>query len=1571
MKINFALAYRLKRTLIIFSVLLASLWKTGLVFGQCANPPVGCNGTNLANTGISSTNDFTKIEYDNYVSAFHSTIVRTGNGSFVTWGELTENAGSTSNLSPVEINSTNYPALTGTPLKAGCATRSSNTFQGILLTTTGLFAWGFEGTVIDASLTSSRTFQKLTIGGNTAGLPIGIAPGEVKMMYVGAGTIAITTCSGNVWVLSQDFSERGNGGLGSSLAWSRVTTNAAGNPDLSGIVVCRGAGNSLMALKNDGTVWVWGTNIYLGNNTGITAQFRAVQMTAPSGITPKMIAVNFEGNSQSHSYYILATNGSLYALGNNFSKQLGDWTNTTRLSWVQPRYTSSSGPVMNNIKWISTNEHDNGDGTANSMGRASVNVINADSVLYAFGNDQGNMIGRSGLTLGSPGNNPTDPGIPLGLVASDRILSVETGGHTSMAVERCRLNFGYVGHRINGSMGNGSPNDVYETNYTFLTANVQVCGAETRTKIDIKTPAIFPSATGNQCKDGQIVLQASPPGGTLSLVSGPAILSNDTLKFTGVGNAIVKYKIANVCGRTDSVLSTYIGEECLDTIDADNVPNYLDLDNDNDGILDSVECPLTNRVSNGDFSAGLTGWSPSPGWTLSGAVAVNTTDGPYVGKLSQTISTLRVPNARVILSFDIHSNNLGASTTGTLGIANMEFRIGGTRYLIAQNDTSMLGKIYAFNGAIIDVDTFIVSNNLTTNWTRVTANIPYAAANTALFEIVDSVISGGDDFRIDNISVSSSFCDTDGDGITDYMDYDSDNDGCSDANEAYNNPNADGNDLPFGVYGVGIPTFYDGTSNLSGLVVPAGIDTSGKLYTATPFKTALGNRYTFQQNVRPFAVNLVSRFSNVGGTAIFPASLRATAGSTSPPTQIGTTTSNLLNYTWQVSTNNGATWNNITAPGTSPRYTGFTGTDTIGANIQLTVANIPFGANNWQYRIFITHEANLCGVPSATDSARLRVFLTRPDFLVTYTNVAASGNLKINDSVPSGTSYGNPIALPGNSSACLPVVASNGTYSFTCPTKGKYSFSISVCTPNPSGTCPTELLTITVLDTMLVPPPTANPDFIRTKTGQAITVNVLANDACHNGPTCTLTNPTITMQPRNGTASVNASGAIIFTPNAAFEGNDTLIYRVCDNQTPLAMCDTESVFISVLPNTVPNYTVAVSDFRETIGRTPATGNVLINDYDVEGNTQTAAARTVAVPQGNLVLNSNGSYTFTAVGGFVGAVSFAYTVCDNGTPIACDTASLQILVKAETYDTDPDFIVTTPNMPSSGNVSTNDVVPVGSVYGPPIPQPGNPSACTPVMSANGSYTFTCTVPGEYNFSVPVCPPWQTVGCPTELLTITVVNPSVVTAPPVANPDQITIIAGTTGTLNVLANDKCNNGPNCTLSNPTIVKQPTNGTAIVNGNGTVSMTPAVGFTGKDSLAYRVCDNQTPVPKCDTEFVFITANPAGAMNTTIANDDYGFVRYKRSIAGNVLANDYDPEGNTQTVTPQNIINSTGTFTLASNGTYTFTPSQAFKGPINFVYTVCDNGTPAACDVATINILVSTPECIVTNRHLTQRLK
>jgi VCBS repeat-containing protein len=181
-----------------------------------------------------------------------------------------------------------------------------------------------------------------------------------------------------------------------------------------------------------------------------------------------------------------------------------------------------------------------------------------------------------------------------------------------------------------------------------------------------------------------------------------------------------------------------------------------------------------------------------------------------------------------------------------------------------------------------------------------------------------------------------------------------------------------------------------------------------------------------------------------------------------------------------------------------------------------------------------------------------------------------------------------------------------------------------------------------------------------------------------------------------------------------------------------------------------------------------------------------------------------------------------------------------------------------------------------------------------------------------------------------------------------------------TLNVLSNDACNNGPSCTLSNPTITDQPNNGTVIVNANGTLTYSPNSTFVGTDTIMYATCDNQSP-SKCDTTYIIVSVNPTGAANTTSANEDYVNAKGNTPVSGNVLTNDTDPEGNTQTVATQNITNSQGTFVLNANGTYTFTAAAGYSGSVQYTYTVCDNGTPSACDTATIHILVLPPDVTV----------
>ncbi|WP_461088871.1 beta strand repeat-containing protein [Spirosoma gilvum] len=305
------------------------------------------------------------------------------------------------------------------------------------------------------------------------------------------------------------------------------------------------------------------------------------------------------------------------------------------------------------------------------------------------------------------------------------------------------------------------------------------------------------------------------------------------------------------------------------------------------------------------------------------------------------------------------------------------------------------------------------------------------------------------------------------------------------------------------------------------------------------------------------------------------------------------------------------------------------------------------------------------------------------------------------------------------------------------------------------------------------------------------------------------------------------------------------------------------------------------------------------------------------------------------------------------------------------NTSPDFAVTNKNVPVSGSVKTNDVVPAGTTYGTSPTLVSSPGGSTPslTMNSDGTYTFSSSTAGVYVYSVPVC---VSAVCVSQTLTVTVLDPTVNTNKPVANPDVVSMTGASASPSSVTVNVKANDGPGNpggTLGTPTITGNPTNGVASVDGSGNVVYTPNAGFFGTDVLTYQVCE--TPGGLCATSTVTVTVNPPGANNSTLAADDYISTYQGAAVSGNVKTNDSDPEGNTQTVTAQTTtVPGIGTLVLTSAGSYTFTPVAGATGPVEFTYTTTDNGSPAASANGTLHVLINpfnpNPDFAVTNKSV-----
>ncbi|SEJ74340.1 Por secretion system C-terminal sorting domain-containing protein [Dyadobacter sp. SG02] len=567
----------------------------------------GCYGMSgcqdYSNFGYASTTAAT-LEYDNYVSAWHSSGVRDIDGTFKVWGELSQASGAGAHMIPTAVNATNYPGLTGTPLKLGVGSSSRNNVQFVMLTDDNkLWVWGRAGAVVDASLTTNidnvivetgqaavsvTPFQQLSLG-----LPSGVTASNVKMMYVGLRNIVITTCNeGNVYVLAQNSWLSGPGG--SNTTWAKVQKDAtAGGGDLSGIVATRGAGgNSLIALDNSGGLWVWGVNTWNGISTSAASRNRPVPMALPSGATGNIKMVGATNAGLSQTYYVLYENGNLYALGSNTQKQLGNWdpawvegsSATDQSTWVQPRYGSASGAVMNDIKWLSPNEHDSIYGF--------INVLTNGKKIYNWGEEGGYALGR-GVHASVSGATPVDPGQPISFesgYSNDQIISLETGGHTTMMLRECEDDFGYMGHRIHGSMGDNIDADVTDNTVHFRTSAVQVCGAVT-TDVSLSVSTAGPYIAGTPA-----TFVGIPAGGTYSIDASLTTATGATINSTtGVatvpngGTLRVNYNYSgSACGPI--VVNQLINIERMISI-----PGNVWIDADGDGIIDGGE----NATANG------------------------------------------------------------------------------------------------------------------------------------------------------------------------------------------------------------------------------------------------------------------------------------------------------------------------------------------------------------------------------------------------------------------------------------------------------------------------------------------------------------------------------------------------------------------------------------------------------------------------------------------------------------------------------------------------------------------------------------------------------------------------------------------------------------------------------------------------------------------------------------------------------------------------------------------------------------------------------------------------------------
>lgn len=293
--------------------------------------------------------------------------------------------------------------------------------------------------------------------------------------------------------------------------------------------------------------------------------------------------------------------------------------------------------------------------------------------------------------------------------------------------------------------------------------------------------------------------------------------------------------------------------------------------------------------------------------------------------------------------------------------------------------------------------------------------------------------------------------------------------------------------------------------------------------------------------------------------------------------------------------------------------------------------------------------------------------------------------------------------------------------------------------------------------------------------------------------------------------------------------------------------------------------VAGDDVAVTDQDTAVNIDVLANDSDLEGALDPSSVTVVlAASNGGTVVEPDGSITYTPDPGFVGNDSFTYTVADLEAAVS-NQATVTVMVVDPNLNEAPvandDFASTALDVDVSIDVLANDTDSDGTLdpatvvvvspasNGTATPQPDGTILYSPNLGFEGIDTFTYTVDDN-----------EGTTSNEATVTVSVAEPN---DPPIAVDDVAQAVSGIEVDIDVVANDTDPDGT-LNLLSVLVVSQPSNGSAISNGDGTIAYVSLVGFTGIDTFTYTVSDDDGAVSNEAT--VTVTVDPAPVVDNLV---------------------------------------------------------------------------------------------------------
>gem|GEM_PF-1400175 len=212
--------------------------------------------------------------------------------------------------------------------------------------------------------------------------------------------------------------------------------------------------------------------------------------------------------------------------------------------------------------------------------------------------------------------------------------------------------------------------------------------------------------------------------------------------------------------------------------------------------------------------------------------------------------------------------------------------------------------------------------------------------------------------------------------------------------------------------------------------------------------------------------------------------------------------------------------------------------------------------------------------------------------------------------------------------------------------------------------------------------------------------------------------------PTNGTVTVNADGTFTYTPTADFNGTDSFVVSASDGTDTTTSTVTVNVAAVNDAPVLSNVTVAGTEDQVVNGAVTGT--------DADGDTITYAQGT-GPTNGNVTVNTDGTFAYTPTANFNGADSFTVTGSDSNGGTATSTVTVNVAAVNDAPVLSNVTVAGTEDQVVNGAVTGTDADGDTITYAQGIgPTNGNVTvntdgtfAYTPSANFNGADSFTVT------------------------------------------------------------------------------------------------------------------------------------------------------------------------------------------------------------------------------------------------------